>query len=901
MTKRESSSYQSLLRYMPQGYVEFKVLYDEAGLPVDYEFNTVNEAFENIMKVKAKQLIGARITNVLKGFEYSEREWIIQVANVVKDGSSVTFEHFSRRNKAWYELTVFSERPGHVSTMFHDVTRHVQENSALKQLVSVSHRFVSAGRDLLINQQFLDQIRDFTGAKAVALNLVSEDRKSYTTVALSGIDEMLERSLDILGFHPVGRKWPLTEQRKQMYEQDNPLKFDGIGPLIDGVVSARLVKSILRIFPLGEVVLFKIEQDGIVYGDLTIVMEQHQTAKRLGLVELYIVHVLEQLTKADRQVGKTKQTMFDGFETLDLECIMSIRDRDVLHLNAAWSDVLGFTLEELENMNFVGLIHPDDLERTNEAFAALDAGEEVFHFVNRYQTVDGDYRSLEWNSKPLGDYIYAVAKDVTDRVQLEEELAERDRLLTKLSEQIPGAIYQFELFPDQTLRFPFFSRGFEDMLGISGEQINKDPGIVFRHMHPDDYPYVMQTIQESYQQLTIWNAEFRFITPEGKTVWILGSSRPEKLAEGHVLWHGYIGDVTDKKKYEMEIEYLSYHDQLTGTKNRRYFEEALVHYDEPDYYPLALIVIDVNGLKLTNDAFGHLVGDQLLLETAHLLQQESREKDEIARIGGDEFVIIAPNTTLEEAKRLSERMTHLFHEKTVEGLPISASFGEAVKSDALTSITDVFNLAEDRMYHHKVSEKQSRRHHSVQMIMRTLYEKIPREEAHSQRVASLAGKLGEAMGFTGADVNELRTAAILHDIGKVAISNDILEKPTALTEDEWREIRRHPEVSYNILSTVPEYGALSEIVLAHHERWDGTGYPKGLREYDIPLASRIIAIADTYDVMVTGRPYRAAKTVEEALHVIQEEAGRQFDPTLVDVFFDKVVPTLNQHERESSS
>lgn len=218
---------------------------------------------------------------------------MIQVAHVVNEGGTVTFEHFSRRNKSWFEMSVFSERQGFVSVMFHDITRHVQENNALKQLVNVSHRFVSTGSDLLMNQQFLDQIRDFTGAKAVALNLMENDGESYTTVALSGMDEMLERSLDILGFHPVGRKWPMTDQRRDLFKQSNPRVFDGIDPLIDGALPKRLVKNLLRIFSLGEVVLFKIEKDGVLYGDLTIVMEQGKQANRLGLVELYLVHVLQ--------------------------------------------------------------------------------------------------------------------------------------------------------------------------------------------------------------------------------------------------------------------------------------------------------------------------------------------------------------------------------------------------------------------------------------------------------------------------------------------------------------------------------------------------------------------------------------------------------------------------------
>ncbi|WP_353047332.1 MULTISPECIES: HD domain-containing phosphohydrolase [unclassified Exiguobacterium] len=894
MADLDQTKFQSLLRHMPQGYVEFKVLYDEAGEPVDYEFHEVNEAFERIMKAKREQFLGGRITDKLKDFEYSEREWIVQVARAVSSGETITFEHFSRRNKAWYELSVFSERPGHVSTLFHDITPHVQENNALKQLVNVSHRFVTTGRELLMNQHFLDQIRGFTGAKAVTLNLVDDDGQTYSTVALSGIDELLERSLDVLGFHPVGRKWPMSPKRSKLLEAPSPIVFDDILPLVDGVLPKRLIKNILRIFDLGQVVLFKIEKDGVFYGDLTIVMQGNKEASRLGLVELYIVHILEQMTKADRQIGDAKESMFEGFATVDLECIMSLTNHEIFHLNVAWERVLGFPLEELENMDFTSLIHPDDVGKTNEAFALLEEGKDIFRFVNRYRTIDGDYRSIEWHSKVHGNYIYAVAKDVTERVQLEEELAERDRLLTKLSDQVPGAIYQFERRPDGSFHFPFFSRGFEVLTGITFEEMKQDPGLVFSKIHPEDYPNVMASIETSYENLTIWDAEFRVLTPDGRTTWILGSSRPEKLDEGHVLWHGYIGDVTEKKKYEMEIEYLSYHDQLTGVRNRRYFDEALITYDEPDYYPLALIVVDVNGLKLTNDAFGHLVGDRLLIEATMTLKREIRGKDTVARIGGDEFVIIMPNTSLEEANRLSDRLSQLFLAKSIEGLPISASFGEAVKDDDALSIAEVFNLAEDRMYHHKVSEKQSRRHHSIQLIMRTLYEKIPREEAHSQRVAELSRQLGQAMGFTSADVNELVTAATLHDIGKVAISNEILDKPGTLTESEWREIKRHPEVSYNILSTVPEYGPLSEIVLAHHERWDGNGYPKGISGKQIPLASRIISIADTFDVIMTGRPYRKAKTLDEALAVIAEEAGRQFDPELVEVFFKKVVPTLQR-------
>ena len=398
MADLDQTKFQSLLRHMPQGYVEFKVLYDEAGEPVDYEFYEVNEAFERIMKAKREHFLGGRITDKLKDFEYSEREWIVQVARAVDSGEAITFEHFSRRNKAWYELSVFSERPGYVSTLFHDITPHVQENNALKQLVNVSHRFVTTGRELLMNQHFLDQIRGFTGAKAVTLNLMDDDGKTYSTVALSGMDELLERSLDVLGFHPVGKKWPMSPKRLKLLEAQSPIIFDDILPLVEGVLPRRLIKNILRIFDLGQVVLFKIEKDGVFYGDLTIVMQGNKQANRLGLVELYIVHILEQMTKADRQIGDAKESMFEGFATVDLECIMSLAKHEIFHLNVAWERVLGFPLEELENMDFTSLIHPDDVDKTSEAFALLEEGKDIFRFVNRYRTIDGDYRSIEWLS-----------------------------------------------------------------------------------------------------------------------------------------------------------------------------------------------------------------------------------------------------------------------------------------------------------------------------------------------------------------------------------------------------------------------------------------------------------------------------------------------------------------------
>ena len=202
---------------------------------------------------------------------------------------------------------------------------------------------------------------------------------------------------------------------------------------------------------------------------------------------------------------------------------------------------------------------------------------------------------------------------------------------------------------------------------------------------------------------------------------------------------------------------------------------------------------------------------------------------------------------------------------------------------------EVLRKAEDNMYRQKLLESPSMRGKTVDTIIRTLYEKSRREEAHSHRVSNLCVRLGRAIGAHKADIEELKTAGLLHDIGKVAIDGSILNKPSRLSEDEWRVIKRHPEIGYRILSTVIYMSDIAEYILAHHERWDGSGYPKGLKGNEIMLKSRIISIADAYDAMTSLRSYRSPLSKEEAIYELQKNAGIQFDPELVSVFIEKVV------------
>lgn len=352
-----------------------------------------------------------------------------------------------------------------------------------------------------------------------------------------------------------------------------------------------------------------------------------------------------------------------------------------------------------------------------------------------------------------------------------------------------------------------------------------------------------------------------------------------------------IRDVTQSKEHLERIEHLSFHDQLTGLYNRRFYEEELMRLDTERNLPISLIMLDVNGLKLTNDAFGHIAGDDLLKSVALVLNEACRADDIIARIGGDEFVVLLPNTNDEEASKIVERIQSESKKHIVESVPLSISIGWDTKRIVSESMTEVFIKAEDHMYRKKLVESQSMRNKTIKVILETLNRKNEREKIHSEKVSEISEKIGSYLKMTEVEINELRIAALMHDIGKIGISEVVLNKKASLTEAEYVEVMKHPEIGYQILKSVDAYSNLAEYALSHHEKWDGSGYPKGLSGQEIPLISRIISVADAFEAMTSDRPYRRALTREEAIQELEKHAGRQFDPEVVEAFL-RICDTL---------
>lgn len=360
--------------------------------------------------------------------------------------------------------------------------------------------------------------------------------------------------------------------------------------------------------------------------------------------------------------------------------------------------------------------------------------------------------------------------------------------------------------------------------------------------------------------------------------------------EGQEVIMMVITDVTERQKAAAQIDYLSSHDKLTGLYNRAYIDTALIKLNDEADLPMAMIIGDVNGLKITNDVFGHLAGDLLLQNITGVLRKCLRENDLIARWGGDEFLIILPRTDENLVSLVCQRIKDTCAETPPDPIKLSIALGTASRRNVNESYAEIFSRAEDQMYDNKLQEKPQAHEEFLLAIQRKLGINTTEKEEHIERMKKMALAMAEKLGFDAVQTKELETLVQMHDIGKVAIPFEILNKSGLLDDDEWQTVQKHCEIGYRMCQALSDY-QLADYILAHHEHWDGSGYPYGLKGENIPLPARILSIIDAFDIMTHDVPYKRAMPVNKALTELEHCSGSQFDPELVQVFKRVVKPT----------
>lgn len=398
---------------------------------------------------------------------------------------------------------------------------------------------------------------------------------------------------------------------------------------------------------------------------------------------------------------------------------------------------------------------------------------------------------------------------------------------------------------------------------------------------PQEDCKILRSIQSNEK---VYADDEAFWKADGTKINVAYHSRP-KLKDGAIVGAvlTFI-DITDKKKDEEQIKYLSCHDSLTGLLNRRCFEDKLKRNDNSSFLPISIIFGDLNGLKLTNDVFGHAAGDMLIQKTAEILKKVCRDEDIIARVGGDEFIILLPKTGAVETLKIMELIKTEMSKERVFDIKCSIAIGFDAKLDSSQNIEEVMGNAEREMYKEKMLSKKNYSIDTIQSILKILFERDPREKEYTESVVALCHKMGKAMGLSEHEQKRLNDVGYIHGIGKIVLDEGILKKEE-LSEKEKYQLQQHPVVGYRILNLFDHTLDLADYVYAQHEKWDGSGIPKGLKGEEIPLLARVIAIIGSYEEKLTKQEnHLAGRNEDVVLKEIQALSGKDFDPKLTEIF-----------------
>ena len=619
------------------------------------------------------------------------------------------------------------------------------------------------------------------------------------------------------------------------------------------------------------------------------------------------------------------EDLFDNHQSVML--IIHPVTGDIYYANQAAVDFYGYPKDQLIGMSIdnINMLTPEEVAAERQRAA----NEERNFFVFKHRLADGDIRTVHVYSYPVqieGEtYLYSFIIDQT--VLAATEARNRSLVIGVISLILFGVLITTtfmivlwrknlkvknskEQLKKSEMKYRTLIKQFSDGLflhDLEGNIIEVNNSAIKQSgyseaellslnvfdLHPKDSNINMSkdAIKKLWKNWEIGETSKREAEHQRKDGYIypVDLSLSKIVLEDQEYMLVVVSDITERKSREQEIIHMSGHDYLTSLPNRRYFLDALDRYNSEVCYPLGIVMMDMNGLKLINDAYGHNVGNDALILIAKQLSKLKKDNQFIARIGGDEFAMLCPNTTVESMEKCIENIDNAISELRVNNIELSLAVGYEIKKDDNENIRVILNQAENYMYKDKVLTGKSDRNDAIQSILQTLQAKYHDEKIHSERVSRYCLEIGIAMDLRKDEIRELEKAGLYHDIGKISIPDAILDKPGKLTKEEWTIMKTHTLNGYQILRAAERYSKIAESARSHHERMDGKGYPNGLKGKEIPLFARIICVADAYEAMTSNRPYRKAITKDEAIKELKKHSGTQFDSEIVELFIDKVL------------
>lgn len=575
-----------------------------------------------------------------------------------------------------------------------------------------------------------------------------------------------------------------------------------------------------------------------------------------------------------------------GYQSLDA-------NGNLLEVNQTWANMLGYEKSEVIGKPFVSFLAPKYkkfFKKRFEQFKKEGRIHSEFAMIHK----DGSLRIIEFEGMVGYDknhnfvQTYCNLNDITQRHQSKMRLKQSEESL-KLAQSI-AKIGSWEL--DIEKNRICLSDEARKLLELDDSHPYNSISEITKMIKDTDSLSFKQSLEKLIHENAPCDITFEINTATKSIKYInCKASLFTDSKNDPVKVIGVIRDITNERNKQLELEHIIIHDYLTNLYNRRYYFEQFSFLDQEKFYPLGIMMMDVNGLKIINDAFGHAIGDEALQAIGTILKNIFGPKDIVSRIGGDEFAALIPNTTPETLLKYKEAIVSKAKKTKVKNIELSLAVGYEIKHSVIEDIDELQRLAENHMYKHKTTVDSSIRSKAITAILETLTNKFEDEKRHSFQVSKMCKQIGQAMRMTSDEVNELEQAGLFHDIGKISIPDEILKKTGKLTSEEYEIIKSHTEVGYQILRAADEYSDLAIYALHHHERWDGTGYPKQLKGEKIPLFARVITVVDAFEAMTANRPYRKKMSKESAICEIKRCAGTQFDPKIARIFVEKVLNT----------